>query len=783
LTARAFAPPWWLANPHLQTIYGAIAVRAPRIALRRERWDTPDGDFVDVDFMDGPTGAPWVHLYHGLEGSSNSPYARALMAHVKARGWRGTVFHFRGCSGEPNRLPRAYHSGDSAEIDWSLREVRRRAGAAPVYVAGVSLGGNALAKWLGESGAGALEVVQAAAVVSAPLDLMAAGDALGRGFALNYARHFLQSLKSSTREKLERFPGLVDEAAMRRSRTLRDFDNVVTAPLHGFRDTDDYWTRASAKPLLGNVRVPTLVINARDDPFLPEKALPTEREVSSAVSLEFPARGGHVGFVSGPFPGNPDWLPTRILHFFEHAAMTAATTTVAPEIFKAYDIRGIVDKTLTEEAVEKIGRALATMGKARGVSRFVVGRDGRMSGPRLSVALAKGLNAAGADVIDVGVVATPMVYFATHLFDTGSGVMVTGSHNPPEYNGLKMMVAGDTLAAETIQDLRRIVDKGEFSSGKGRYETADVSGPYLDRIASDVKLARPMTIAVDCGNGSPGAFAPKLFRRLGCEVIELFCEVDGTFPNHHPDPSKPENLKDLISELARTDAEVGLAFDGDGDRLGVVTKNGKIIYPDRQLMLFAEEVLSRNPGAQIIFDVKCTRNLFPWIRKHGGEPLLWKTGHSLIKAKLKETGAPLAGEMSGHVFFKDRWYGFDDGMYAGARMLELLSRVENATKLLESLPDSISTPEINVALEREGENHKLIAGLQKTAKFEGSTGVNTIDGLRVEYPDGFGLMRASNTTPVIVLRFEADNDAALARIQREFKKVLLSAKPDARVPF
>jgi len=458
-------------------------------------------------------------------------------------------------------------------------------------------------------------------------------------------------------------------------------------------------------------------------------------------------------------------------------------SAIAPEIFKAYDIRGVVDKTLTEEAVEKIGRGLAAMGRTRNVSRFVVGRDGRISGPRLAKALAKGLNAAGADVIDVGVVATPMVYFATHLFSTGSGVMVTGSHNPPDYNGLKMMVAGDTLAAETIQDLRRIVEKGEFPSGNGKYETADVCGPYLDRIASDVKLARPMRIAVDCGNGSPGAFAPKLYRRLGCEVIELFCEVDGTFPNHHPDPSKPENLKDLISELSRSDAEVGLAFDGDGDRLGVVTKGGKIIYPDRQLMLFAEEVLSRNPGAEIIFDVKCTRNLFPWIRKHGGKPLMWKTGHSLIKAKLKETGAPLAGEMSGHIFFKDRWYGFDDGLYAGARMLELLSKSGNASKVLESLPDSISTPEINVALAREGENHQLIEGLQKTAKFDGATSVNTIDGLRVEYPDGFGLMRASNTTPVIVLRFEADSDAALARIQKEFKKVLLGAKPDARIPF
>jgi phosphomannomutase/phosphoglucomutase len=458
---------------------------------------------------------------------------------------------------------------------------------------------------------------------------------------------------------------------------------------------------------------------------------------------------------------------------------------IAPEIFKAYDIRGIVDKTLTEEAAERIGRALGTIGKAKGVGKFIVGRDGRLSGPRLSKALARGLAAAGMDVIDIGVVATPMVYFATYLFETGSGVMVTGSHNPPEYNGLKMMVAGETLAAEAIQDLRRVVEGGAFvvPEKSGTQSQADISASYLDRIASDVKLARPMTVAIDCGNGSPGAFAPKLYRRLGCEVIELFCEVDGNFPNHHPDPSKPENLKDLISELSRTDAEVGLAFDGDGDRLGVVTKSGKIIYPDRQLMLFAEEVLSRNPGAEIIFDVKCTRNLFPWVRKHGGRPLMWKTGHSLIKSKLRETGAPLAGEMSGHVFFKDRWYGFDDGLYAGARMLELLSRVDDPSKLLESLPDSISTPELNMALEKEGDNHRLIEKLQENARFEGATDVNTIDGLRVEYPDGFGLMRASNTTPVLVLRFEGDTQAALARIQEDFKRVLLESKPDARVPF
>ena len=456
---------------------------------------------------------------------------------------------------------------------------------------------------------------------------------------------------------------------------------------------------------------------------------------------------------------------------------------IAPEIFKAYDIRGIVDRTLTEPAVETIGRALGTVGRRKGVTRFAVGRDGRLSGPRLARAVAHGLNAAGVDVVDIGVVATPMLYFATHHFATGSGVMVTGSHNPPEYNGLKMMVAGDTLASQSIQDLRALIERGDFASGSGQVTSADIAPAYLERIVSDVRLARTMTIAIDCGNGSPGAFAPTLYRRLGCRVIELFCEVDGRFPNHHPDPSKPENLADLIATLARGEAELGLAFDGDGDRLGVVTASGKIIYPDRQLMLFAADVLSRHPGAPVIFDVKCTRNLFGWIRAHGGEPLMWKTGHSLIKSKLKETGAPLAGEMSGHIFFKDRWYGFDDGLYAGARLLELVSRVPDASRALEALPDSLSTPELQVVLEREGENHRFIAELQKSARFEGATEVITIDGLRVEYPDGFGLMRASNTTPVIVLRFEADTPEALARIQRDFKRVLLAAKPEALLPY
>jgi phosphomannomutase/phosphoglucomutase len=461
-------------------------------------------------------------------------------------------------------------------------------------------------------------------------------------------------------------------------------------------------------------------------------------------------------------------------------------TSIAPEIFKAYDIRGIVDKTLTERAAEAIGRGLGTLAQRKGVTKFIVGRDGRLSGPRLSRAVARGLNAMGIDVIDIGIVATPMVYFATHHFATGSGVMVTGSHNPPEYNGLKMMVAGETLAAEAIQELRLTVESlagpGWIPASAGMTSEASVTDAYLARIASDVKLARPMTIAVDCGNGSPGDFAPALFRKMGCRVTELFCDVDGRFPNHHPDPSKPENLKDLIEALRVGDAELGLAFDGDGDRLGVVTKSGKIIYPDRQLMLFAAEVLGRNPGAEVIFDVKCTRNLFPWIRDHGGKPLLWKTGHSLIKSKLKETGAPLAGEMSGHLFFKDRWYGFDDGLYAGARLLEIVSREPDASRVLESLPDSIATPELNIKLEREGENHALVAELQKSARFTGATEVITLDGLRVEYPDGFGLLRASNTTPVVVLRFEADSHEALARIRDDFRRVLQSARPGLSIP-
>ena len=452
------------------------------------------------------------------------------------------------------------------------------------------------------------------------------------------------------------------------------------------------------------------------------------------------------------------------------------------EIFKAYDIRGIVGKTLTAAVVESIGHALGSEATARRQHTIAIGRDGRLSGTEFIQALARGIRKSGINVIDVGRVATPMVYFAAYHLNTNCAVMITGSHNPPDYNGLKMVLAGETLSGDTIQSLRTRTEIGNLTHGAGGFEQRDISADYLASIVSHIKLARPMRITVDCGNGVAGDFAANLYRQLGCSVQEMFCEVDGNFPNHHPDPSDPHNLQDLIAELKRNDSELGLAFDGDGDRLGVVTRNGNIIYPDRQLMLFAADVLSRNPGAEIIFDVKSTRNLFGWIREHGGKPTLWKTGHSLVKAKMKETGALLAGEMSGHVFFKERWYGFDDGLYAGARLLEILSQSPDPSATLNDLPDAVSTPELHIKL-KEGENYSLIEKLRRDAQFTDAREIITIDGLRVEYANGFGLMRSSNTTPVIVLRFEADDAIALARIQQDFRRVLLDANPELQLPF
>ncbi len=459
--------------------------------------------------------------------------------------------------------------------------------------------------------------------------------------------------------------------------------------------------------------------------------------------------------------------------------MTAETQTVPASIFRAYDIRGIVDDTLTEASVEAIGRAIGSEAAARGESTVVVARDGRLSGPRLTAALVRGLTAAGRDVIDVGMVPTPVLYFATHALDgTASGVMVTGSHNPPDYNGFKIVLDGETLSGDAITALHTRIVENDLAEGAGSVREVDVRSAYLARILADVRLARPLKAVVDCGNGVAGELGPELVEKLGAETIPLFAEIDGTFPNHHPDPGKPENLQDLIRAVRENSADIGLAFDGDGDRLGVITPSGRLIYPDHLMMAFAEDMLERNPGARVIFDVKCTGNLARVIDEAGGEPEMWRTGHSLIKARMKETGAQLAGEMSGHIFFKERWYGFDDGLYGAARLLEILSRqAEDADAFFDRYPQDIGTPEINVTVTDETK-FDLVARLAREGDF-GEEGIKTtLDGIRVDYPDGWGLCRASNTTPVLVLRFEGKSEAALERIKAQFAAALAKVAPE-----
>ncbi len=453
---------------------------------------------------------------------------------------------------------------------------------------------------------------------------------------------------------------------------------------------------------------------------------------------------------------------------------------IASSIFKAYDIRGVVPSTVTEAVAEAIGKAFGTIAKSEGETSVAVGRDGRLSGPTLSSALVRGLVASGLKVVDVGMVTTPMLYFAASTI-CSSGIQVTGSHNPKDYNGFKMVMNGRAIHGEEIQKLREMMEQESWSLVPGgSVRNEDVLDPYIKRIVSDIKLARPIKIVVDCGNGIAGASAPAIFRAIGCEVTELFSDVDGNFPNHHPDPSKPENLVDLMAALKTSDAELGLAFDGDGDRLGIVTKQGNNIFPDRQMILFARDVLSRVPGGTIIFDVKCSQRLAPAIAAAGGKPMMYKTGHSLIKARMKEVNSPLGGEMSGHIFFKERWFGFDDGTYAGCRLLEIVSKAPDANAVLDGLPTSFSTPELNVAC-AEGEAPELVKKAVQLAKFDSAAMVNTIDGLRVDWPDGFGLMRASNTTPVLVLRFEGHTPEALKRIQADMLALVHRVKPEAKI--
>ncbi len=456
-----------------------------------------------------------------------------------------------------------------------------------------------------------------------------------------------------------------------------------------------------------------------------------------------------------------------------------AQQTFPVHAFKAYDIRGVVPDVIDAAFARALGRAFGQRARAAGEAVVAVGRDGRLSSPALAAALIEGLVCAGVDVLDLGMVTTPMLYYAaaTHC---RSGIQVTGSHNPKQHNGFKMVLAGRAIYGEEIQALRAAMVAGNAPGDgpRGQVRALDIQPEYTARIVGDVRLVRPLKLVIDCGNGVTGASAPALFRALGCDVTVLYGEVDGEFPNHHPDPSKPENLRDLIAALQRTGADLGFAFDGDGDRLGVVTPSGQTIYPDRQMMLFAADVLSRVPGGTIVFDVKCSQRLAPAIRAAGGVPLMYRTGHSLVKAKMREVGAPLGGEMSGHIFFQERWYGFDDGGYAGARLLEILSRHDDPGAVLEALPSSHATPELNVAC-AEGEPHRVVAELQRVARFDAPAEVSTVDGLRVDWPDGFGLIRASNTTPVLVLRFEGHTPEALQRIEAEMLALLRRVKPDA----
>ncbi len=459
------------------------------------------------------------------------------------------------------------------------------------------------------------------------------------------------------------------------------------------------------------------------------------------------------------------------------SSTSAEGTDLPPRgIFKSYDIRGIVDRELTDAYVRAIGQAIGSEARDRGRSTIVIARDGRLSGPHLLEALSAGLTASGCNVINIGLVPTPLLYFAAVAFETGSGVMLTGSHNPPQYNGLKILLDGETLSGPQITALyQRLVDK-RLRTGTGTVHADDIRSRYLERVTGDVSLARPLKIVIDCGNGATGEIAPKLFTGLGCQVTTLFGEIDGHFPNHHPDPSQPENLRELQRRVKSERADVGLAFDGDGDRVAVVAPDGTIIWPDRQLILFARDVLERHPNGQILYDVKCSRALDVAIREAGGRPLMWKTGHSFIKARIQQGDVLLAGEMSGHIFFKERWYGFDDGLYAGARLLELLAKsVESPGAIFAALPNTVNTPEIQIPVTESP--HALVELLVAAADFTDAT-VTTIDGLRADFADGFGLIRASNTTPVLVLRFEGNDKAALDRIQSEFRALVARIRPE-----
>jgi len=506
--------------------------------------------------------------------------------------------------------------------------------------------------------------------------------------------------------------------------------------------------------------------------FVPKSQAP---EITLAEALKQTPSAAPAAKAAAPKPGAPAERPSK---------RKDAPVNIDRSIFRAYDIRGVVGETLTPEIARVLGRAVGSEARERGLTEIVVGRDGRLSGPDLVAGLVEGLRSTGMDVIDIGAVPTPVVYFGCYHLNTGSGISVTGSHNPPDYNGFKIVLGGETLSEDRIQGLYTRIAEERFVDGAGGLQMLDITQEYVQRITHDIQVEHKLKVVVDCGNGIPGAIAPRVIEGIGCEVEPLYCDVDGTFPNHHPDPSDLHNLQDLILSVKQLNADIGLAFDGDGDRLGVVTKSGEVIFPDRLLMLFAIDILTRNPGATIIYDVKCTGHLQPLILQHGGSPLMWRTGHSLIKAKMKETDAALAGEMSGHFFFGERWYGFDDGIYAAARLLDILGsdpEGRDPQQIFDTLPKGVSTPELKIPM-REGEHYRFIEQFRARADFQGAR-ITTIDGVRADWPDGWGLVRASNTTPVLVLRFDADSPAALKRVQDVFRAQLLKLDSSLPLPF
>jgi len=601
------------------------------------------------------------------------------------------------------------------------------------------------------------DALQAIAIAIAPLDVLskAMADALPPGgyIGLKQSRFLVTSLGAESLAYLsESGAQPVPDTNLRVVATAPDVNIGLLEP----------GTSYPVSGLLLLVGIGALLLIRRMPKTVVEDLGPTLAETTAALSPEE--------------PGEPKPRAVK--------AAVMPTLPLERSIFRAYDIRGIVGQTLDMGIARLIGRAIGSVMHEKGLREIVVGRDGRLSGPDMANGLIAGLRTAGCEVTDIGQAATPVVYFAAFHLRAGSCVAVTGSHNPPDYNGFKIVIDGETLSGDTIQALyARIADDNLYDAPTlGRLDKRDVSGDYVERIANDIQIEQRLSVVVDAGNGVAGAIAPLVLESIGCDVVPLYCDVDGEFPNHHPDPSDPANLSDLIETVKRMNADIGIAFDGDGDRLGVVTRDGEIIYPDRLLMLFAEDVLLRNPGACILYDVKCTGRLAGHILRHGGSPIMWRTGHSLIKAKMKETEAELAGEMSGHFFFRERWYGFDDGIYAAARLLEILAaRGQPPEEVFAEIPKGLSTPELKIEM-NEGENYAFVSTFVERGQFDGAR-ISTIDGVRADWPDGWGLLRASNTTPILVLRFEGDTPEALQRIQDLFRSQIMAINPKLVLPF